>query len=212
MSSIRPYTLWILHCALLVLAVLFLAGNSGAFFENARYRTFSKQEIQTMEQTTATIETKFGEINLKFFPEVAPNHVNSFIELARDGFYDGTTFHRIVPGFVIQGGDPNTKSDDRSRHGMGGPGFTLKAEFSKLPHKRGSVSMARAANPDSAGSQFFICVADAPFLDGEYTIFGEVVEGMDVVDKIVSQPKDQRDNPIERVEMKVKVVTPKERP
>jgi peptidyl-prolyl cis-trans isomerase B (cyclophilin B) len=194
------------------LAVLILADNSRAFFENARSRTFSKQEIQTMEQTTATIETKFGEINLKFFPEVAPNHVNSFIELARDGFYDGTTFHRIVPGFVIQGGDPNTKSDDRSRHGMGGPGFTLKAEFSKLPHKRGSVSMARAANPDSAGSQFFICVADAPFLDGEYTIFGEVVEGMDVVDKIVSQPKDQRDNPIERVEMKVKVVTPKERP
>ena len=208
MSSIRSYALWILHFALLVLAVLFLVNNSHAFFENARSRTFSKQEIQTMKQTTATIETKFGEINLKFFPEVAPNHVNSFIELARDGFYDGTTFHRIVPGFVIQGGDPNTKSDDRSRHGMGGPGFTLKAEFSKLPHKRGSVSMARAANPDSAGSQFFICVADAPFLDGEYTIFGEVVEGMDVVDKIVSQPKDQRDNPIERVDMKVKIVGP----
>lgn len=212
MSSIRSYALWIMHFALLVLAVLFLADNSRAFFENARYRTFNKQEIQTMEQTAATIETEFGEITLKFFPEVAPNHVNSFIELASDGFYDGTTFHRIVPGFVIQGGDPNTKSDDRSRHGMGGPGFTLKAEFSKLPHKRGSLSMARAAHPDSAGSQFFICVADAPFLDGEYTIFGEVVEGMDVVDKIVSQSKDQRDNPIERVEMKVKVVAPKEKP
>jgi peptidyl-prolyl cis-trans isomerase B (cyclophilin B) len=211
MSSIRPYALWVLPFALLVLAVLFLTDNSHAFFENGRYRTFNKQEIQTMEQTTATIETKFGEITLKFFPEVAPNHVNSFIELARDGFYDGTTFHRIVPGFVIQGGDPNTKSDDKSRHGMGGPGFTLKAEFSKLPHKRGSLSMARAANPDSAGSQFFICVADAPFLDGEYTIFGEVVEGMDVVDKIVSQPKDQRDNPIERVEMKVKIVGPEEK-
>jgi peptidyl-prolyl cis-trans isomerase B (cyclophilin B) len=212
MSSIRRHSLWVMNFALIVLAVLILEDNSRAFFENARYRTFSKQEIQTMEQTTATIQTKFGEIILKFFPEVAPNHVNSFIELARDGFYDDTTFHRIVPGFVIQGGDPNTKSDDRSRHGMGGPGFTLKAEFSKLPHKRGSVSMARAANPDSAGSQFFICVADAPFLDGEYTIFGEVVEGMDVVDKIVSQPKDQRDNPIERVEMKVRVVGPKEKP
>ena len=208
MSSIRSYALLILQFALLVLVVFFLADNSGAFFENGRHRTFSKQEIQTMEQTTAIIETKFGEINLKFFPEVAPNHVKSFIDLANDGFYDGTTFHRIVPGFVIQGGDPNTKSDDRSRHGMGGPGFTLKAEFSKLPHKRGSLSMARAANPDSAGSQFFICVADAPFLDGEYTIFGEVVEGMDVVDKIVSQPKDQRDNPIERVDMKVKIVGP----
>jgi len=210
MSSIRTHALWVLHLALLVLAVVFLADNSHAFFENARYRTFNKQEIQTMEQTTATIETKFGEITLKFFPEVAPNHVKSFIDLANDGFYDGTTFHRIVPGFVIQGGDPNTKSDDRSKHGMGGPGFTLKAEFSKLPHKRGSLSMARAAHPDSAGSQFFICVADAPFLDGEYTIFAEVVEGMDVVDKIVTQPKDQRDNPIDRVEMKVKVKAPEQ--
>ena len=208
MSSILTYTRWLLHYALLILAILFLADNSHAFFENARYRTFNKQEILNMEQTTAIIETKFGEITLRFFPEVAPNHVNSFIELARDGFYDGTTFHRIVPGFVIQGGDPNTKSNDRSRHGMGGPGFNLKAEFSKLPHKRGTLSMARAANPDSAGSQFFICVADAPFLDAEYTVFGEVVKGMDVVDKIVSQPKDQRDNPIDRVEMKVKITTP----
>ena len=208
MSSIRTYALWVSHPAVLVLALLFLADTSHGFFENARHRTFTKEEIQMMEQTTATIETKFGEITLKFFPEAAPNHVNSFIELANDGFYDGTTFHRIVPGFVIQGGDPNTKSTDRSKHGMGGPGFTLKAEFSNLPHKRGTLSMARAAHPDSAGSQFFICVADAPFLDGEYTVFGEVVEGMEVVDKIVSQPKDQRDNPIDRVEMKVKVTAP----
>jgi peptidyl-prolyl cis-trans isomerase B (cyclophilin B) len=208
MSSIRTYVLWVLHFALLVLVVFFPADNSNAFFENARHRTFNKQEIQIMEQTKATIETKFGEITLKFFPDVAPNHVKSFIDLANDGFYDGTTFHRIVAGFVIQGGDPNTKSDDRSKHGMGGPGFTLKAEFSNLPHKRGSLSMARAAHPDSAGSQFFICVADAPFLDNEYTIFGEVVEGMDVVDKIVSQPKDQRDNPIDRVEMKVTIKAP----
>ena len=212
MSSILTYTRWLLHYALLILAILFLADNSHAFFENARYRTFNKQEILNMEQTTAIIETKFGEITLRFFPEVAPNHVNSFIELARDGFYDGTTFHRIVPGFVIQGGDPNTKSNDRSRHGMGGPGFNLKAEFSKLPHKRGTLSMARAAHPDSAGSQFFICVADAPFLDGEYTVFGEVTKGMDVVDKIVSQPKDQRDNPIDRVEMKVKIAEPEGKP
>jgi peptidyl-prolyl cis-trans isomerase B (cyclophilin B) len=208
MSSIRTYLLRLLHFTLPILAIFFLADNSPAFFENARYRTFNKQEILRMEQTTATIETKLGEITLKFFPEVAPNHVNSFIELARDGFYDGTTFHRIVPGFVIQGGDPNTKSNDRARHGMGGPGFSLKAEFSKLPHKRGTLSMARAAHPDSAGSQFFICVADAPFLDGEYTVFGEVVKGMDVVDKIVSQPKDQRDNPIDRIEMKVKITAP----
>ncbi len=165
-----------------------------------------------MKKTTAVIETKFGTITLKFLPEVAPNHVNSFIELASSGFYDGTTFHRVVPGFVIQGGDPNTKSDDRSRHGQGGPGYTLKAEFSNLPHKRGTLSMARAAHPDSAGSQFFICIADTPFLDGKYTVFGEVTEGMDVVDKIVSQPKDQSDNPLERVEMKIKIVSPKDKP
>jgi len=208
MSSIRLGVLRIFQFTLLVVVGFFPADNSHGFFENARYRTFTKQEMQMMEQTTATIETKFGKITLKFFPEAAPNHVNSFIELANDGFYDGTTFHRVVPGFVIQGGDPNTKSTDRSKHGMGGPGFTLKAEFSNLPHKRGTLSMARAAHPDSAGSQFFICVADAPFLDGEYTVFGEVIEGMDVVDKIVSQPKDQRDNPIDRVEMKVKVKAP----
>lgn len=208
MSSIRFRAVQLLQFALLVVAVFFLAHNSDGFFENAQYRTFNKQEIQMMEQTRATIETKFGEITLKFFPEAAPNHVDSFIKLVKDGFYDGTTFHRIVPGFVIQGGDPNTKSEDRSRHGMGGPGFTLKAEFSALPHKRGTLSMARAAHPDSAGSQFFICVADAPFLDGEYTVFGEVAEGMEVVDKIVSQPKDSRDNPIDRVEMKVKIVGP----
>jgi peptidyl-prolyl cis-trans isomerase B (cyclophilin B) len=212
MSSIRPHVMWFLYLALPVLVLLFLVDNSRAFFENARHRTFSKQEIQRMEQTTATIETKFGEITLKFFPEVAPNHVNNFIELARDGFYDGTIFHRIVPGFVIQGGDPNTKSNDRSRYGTGGPGYTLKAEFSKLPHKRGTLSMARAAHPDSAGSQFFICVTDTPFLDGEYTVFGEVIKGMDVVDKIVSQPKDQRDNPIDRVEMKVKIAEPEDKP
>jgi len=208
MRSIQGNRLHGMHYALLVLLAVVLAQNSEAFFEGARYRTFKPQEIETMENTTAIIETRFGSITVKFFPEVAPNHVNSFIKLAKDGFYDGTTFHRVVPGFVIQGGDPNTKSNDRSRHGTGGPGYTLKAEFSNLPHKRGTLSMARAADPDSAGSQFFICVADAPFLDGEYTVFGEVTEGMDVVDKIVSQPKDQRDNPIDRVEMKVKVEGP----
>ncbi len=159
-----------------------------------------------MAETKAVIETKFGNIELRFFPDVAPNHVNNFIELAKKGFYDGTTFHRVIPGFMIQGGDPNTKSPDRSTHGMGGPGYSLKAEFNNKTHKRGALSMARSANPDSAGSQFFICVADSPFLDGKYTVFGEVVSGMDVVDKIVSQPKDGRDNPLERIEMKVRII------
>lgn len=159
-----------------------------------------------MAETRAVIETKSGNIELRFFPDVAPTHVNNFIELAKKGFYDGTIFHRVIPGFMIQGGDPNSKDSDKSRHGMGGPGYTVKAEFNDKPHKRGTLSMARSANPDSAGAQFFICVADAPFLDRQYTAFGEVVSGMDVADKIVSQPRDRRDNPDERIEVKVKII------
>ena len=159
-----------------------------------------------MSETRAAIETRFGNIEIKFFPEIAPNHVNNFIELSKKGFYDGTTFHRVIPGFMIQGGDPNSKNPDRSSHGMGGPGYTIKAEFNNKPHKRGTLSMARSSNPDSAGSQFFICVADSSFLDKQYTVFGEVISGMEVVDKIVSQPRDRKDNPTERVEMKIKIV------
>ena len=158
-----------------------------------------------MAETRAVIETKFGNIELKFFPDVAPNHVNNFIELAKKGFYDGTTFHRIIPGFMIQGGDPNSKSPDKSTHGMGGPGYSVKAEFNALPHKKGTLSMARSASPDSAGSQFFICVAAAPFLDRQYTVFGEVVSGIEAADKIVGQPRDSKDNPNERIEIKVKI-------
>ena len=169
-------------------------------------KTFTPEEIKKMSETTAIIETKFGNIELRFFPDVAPNHVNNFIELAKKGFYDGTLFHRVIPKFMIQGGDPNSKNPDRSMHGTGGPGHTVKAEFSNKPHKRGTLSMARSASPDSAGSQFFICVAEASSLNNKYTVFGEVVSGMEVVDKIVSQPRDARDNPNERVEMKVKIV------
>ena len=162
-----------------------------------------------MAETNAIIHTKFGDITLRFFPEDAPEHVKNFIELAQKDFYTKTTFHRIIPGFMIQGGDPNSKSPDRSRHGMGGPGYNLKAEFNNQPHKRGTLSMARSADPDSAGSQFFICVSAAPHLDGQYTVFGEVTDGMDVVDKIVSQPRDQNDNPLERIEMTVNVQSPR---
>ena len=169
-------------------------------------KKFTPGEIKRMADTTAIIETKFGNIELKFFPDVAPNHVNNFIELAKKGFYDGTVFHRVIPRFMIQGGDPNSKSQDRSKHGTGGPGYTVKAEFNNKPHKRGTLSMARSNHPDSAGSQFFICVADAASLNNQYTVFGEVTSGMEVVDKIVSQPRDSKDNPVERVEMKVKIV------
>jgi cyclophilin family peptidyl-prolyl cis-trans isomerase len=158
-----------------------------------------------MAETRAVIETSLGKIELIFFPDVAPNHVKNFVDLAKSKFYDGTTFHRVIPGFMVQGGDPNTKDPDRSRHGMGGPGHKVKAEFSKKPHKRGTLSMARSGHPDSAGSQFFICVADAPHLDGQYTVFGEVVSGMETLDAIVCQKTDMNDNPLERIEMTVTV-------
>jgi len=162
------------------------------------------------EHTRATLSltnkgTSLGEIVLRFFADVAPRHAENFVKLSQEGFYNGTTFHRVIPGFMIQGGDPNSKSADRSTHGMGGPGYKVKAEFNSKPHKRGIVSMARANDPDSAGSQFFICVADANFLDWQYTVFGEVVSGMDVVDTVVNMKRDGRDNPLERVEMTVSI-------
>jgi peptidyl-prolyl cis-trans isomerase B (cyclophilin B) len=166
--------------------------------------TDSTQDVRATISVT-TKGTPMGEIVLRFFPEVAPGHVNNFLKLAREGFYNGTTFHRVIPGFMIQGGDPNSKKSDRSLHGMGGPGYTIKAEFNSKPHRRGIVSMARSNDPDSAGSQFFICVADSNFLDWQYTVFGEVVSGMDVVDKVVNMRRDGRDNPLERAEMTVTV-------
>jgi peptidyl-prolyl cis-trans isomerase B (cyclophilin B) len=146
-----------------------------------------------------------GDIVVKFYSDVAPNHVKNFTKLASEKFYDGTTFHRVIPGFMIQGGDPNSKGQDRSTHGLGGPGYKVPAEFNSRPHKRGVLSMARANDPNSAGSQFFICVADSNFLDWKYTAFGEVVSGMDVADKIANFKRDGRDNPLERVEMTVTI-------
>lgn len=159
------------------------------------------------KELRAIIKTKFGEMEIKFFEDIAPKHVENFMKLAKDGFYNGTIFHRVIPGFMIQGGDPNTKDPAKKEtYGQGGPDHNVKAEFSDTPHKRGIVSMARAADPDSAGSQFFIVVEDSRFLDRKYTAFGEVVKGIGVADKIVNVPKDNRDNPLERVEMVVVVV------
>jgi peptidyl-prolyl cis-trans isomerase B (cyclophilin B) len=193
-------------CSLFLVLFLTLP-YSQVFSQEVRSKKFSTEEVKKMSEQQAIIRTNLGDITLKFFPEVAPNHVNNFIELAKKGFYNGTIFHRVVPKFVIQGGDPNSKNPDRSKHGTGGPGYSVKAEFSNTPHKRGTLSMARSAHPDSAGSQFFICVAAAPFLDGKYTVFGEVVTGIEVVDKIVSQPRDGNDNPNDRIEMTVDIVT-----
>ena len=191
---------------LIFLALSLTLFMSPSLSQDVRYKNFSSEEVKKMSEQQAIVHTTLGDITLKFFPEVAPNHVNNFIELAKKGIYNGTTFHRVVPKFVIQGGDPNTKNPDRSKHGMGGPGYQIKAEFNNKPHRRGTLSMARSAHPDSAGSQFFICVADVPFLDRQYTVFGEVVKGMEVVDKIVSQPRDGNDNPNDRIEMTVDII------
>lgn len=155
----------------------------------------------------AIIKTKFGEMEVVLFPELAPKHVESFMKLAKSGFYNGTIFHRVIPGFMIQGGDPFTKDPSkRSRYGTGGPGYTLPAEFSRVSHERGILSAARTADPNSAGSQFFIMVDKAPHLDGQYTVFGEVIKGIEVADRIVSQPRDSRDMPLDRIEMTIEIV------
>ena len=161
-----------------------------------------KSEETTSEKSAnqkAVLETNLGKIEIRFFEDKAPKHVKNFKDLVQKEFYDGTTFHRVIPGFMIQGGDPNSKDDDRTNDGFGGPGYTIDAEFNDKPHKRGTLSMARSQDPNSAGSQFFICVADVPHLDGKYTVFGEVITGLDVVDKIVQVPTDKRDNPNEKV-------------
>ena len=158
-----------------------------------------------MSNEIAVIATSLGNIEVEFLEDKAPGHVKNFKDLANSEFYNGTIFHRVIPGFMVQGGDPNTKSDDRSAHGMGGPGHTIKAEFNDETHARGILSMARSQDPDSAGSQFFVVVKDSDFLDGQYTAFGRVTSGMDVADKIVDSPRDDKDNPLERIEMKVTI-------
>src|SRR5438105_2774035 len=159
--------------------------------------TEEKNTMADYQNKVAEIQTTAGEIDIRFFPDVAPNHVKNFIDLAQKGFYNGTKFHRVIPGFMIQGGDPNTKSSDTSSWGMGGSGSNVKAEFNEIPHKRGIVSMARSNDPNSASSQFFIVVKDSNFLDRQYTVFGQVTKGMDVADKIVSAPRNASDRPNE---------------
>jgi peptidyl-prolyl cis-trans isomerase B (cyclophilin B) len=155
----------------------------------------------------AIIKTKYGEMEIKFFSDLAPKTVEHFIKLSKSGFYDKTIFHRVIPNFMIQGGDPYTKDlDKKDLYGTGGPDEKVKAEFNETPHKRGIVSMARAQDKDSAGSQFFIVVEDSRFLDYKYTAYGEVVRGMGVADKIVGQPRDAKDNPLVRIEMTVTIV------
>ena len=156
----------------------------------------------------AILTTSAGEMVLEFWPDVAPGHVENFKKLAKSGFYDGTCFHRVIKGFMIQGGDPNTK-DDSKQHlwGTGGPGHQIKAEFNDKPHVRGVLSMARSNNPDSAGSQFFICHGDPRFLDRQYTAFGKLIKGDDVLEKIATTPTHPGDKPVTKQSLiSVKIV------
>ena len=202
------------------------------FFMGMIFVVFSCATIK--DENYALIETNKGKMIVKFFPDIAPKHVESFKALIEKDYFNGTTFHRVIPGFVIQGGDPNSKDNDRFNDGMGGHAgkyfgigdennsetWTVPAEFNEKPHKRGILSMARSQNPDSGGSQFFICVDNVPQLDNNYTVFGEVISGLEVIDKIVnsSTPGTEnpsyrgpdRDNPIEKVEMNISLISSSE--
>jgi peptidyl-prolyl cis-trans isomerase B (cyclophilin B) len=166
-----------------------------------------------MNNEVAVIKTGEGEMVIEFWTDVAPKTVENFKSLAKKGFYDGTAFHRVVKDFMIQGGDPNTKDpDDVSSYGTGGPGYNVKAEFNDRPHKRGVISMARSNDPDSAGSQFFICLGEASFLDRKYTAFGMLKSGDDVLGKIGDAPvgmsgSGERSRPVDRIEVQsIKIV------
>jgi peptidyl-prolyl cis-trans isomerase B (cyclophilin B) len=161
----------------------------------------AKAAVAKGGEDVAVLKTSLGTIVFRFYESDAPKHVANFKKLANEKFYDGTTFHRVIPGFMIQGGDPNSKDADRGNDGLGSAGYTIPAEFNAQKHLRGTVSMARANDPNSASCQFFICVKPTAFLDGKYSVFGQVVEGQDVVDKIVAVPRDARDNPLDKVVM-----------
>ena len=167
---------------------------------------FGNYSFAQTAEPVVVIETNLGNLVIELFPADATEHVKNFLLLSSGGaddksYYDNTLFHRIIPGFMIQGGDPNTKTDNKGSWGMGGPGYSINAEFSSRSHLRGIVSMARSQDPNSAGSQFFIVTADSTFLDKQYTVFGEVTEGMDIADKIVNLQRDGNDCPLEKITM-----------
>lgn len=171
-------------------ALLMGLAASAVAAEKKQYDKLPEMKIDPAKTYVATIDTSLGTIKAELFPKIAPKTVNSFVFLAKEGFYEGVIFHRVIPGFMIQGGDPTGT-------GSGGPGYNVPAEFNEMKHERGVLSMARASDPDSAGSQFFIMHAKSPHLDGQYTAFGKVTQGLDVVDKIVNLPTDARDRPVE---------------
>ncbi|HEX5219881.1 MAG TPA: peptidylprolyl isomerase [Verrucomicrobiae bacterium] len=159
----------------------------------------------------AIIKTSEGEMVLEFWPEVAPGHVENFKKLANQGFYDGTCFHRVIKDFMIQGGDPNTKDEGKQRSwGTGGPGYQIKAEFNDKAHVRGVLSMARSSDPNSAGSQFFICHGDPRFLDRQYTAFGMLIKGDDVLETIATTKTAPGDRPLKRMHVESVKIAPRE--
>ncbi|MDC3166317.1 peptidylprolyl isomerase [Candidatus Marinimicrobia bacterium] len=181
--------------------------------------TDSKTISDVPKEDYAVISTSFGDMTVQFFEGAAPKHVESFKTHANNGFYNGTIFHRVIPGFMIQGGDPNTKGENKASYGTGGHSakyygigieddsktWNLPAEFNNIKHTRGILSMARSNDPNSGGSQFFICAANVPHLNSKYTVFGQVVEGDEIIDQIINLPRDARDNPNRRVEMSVRI-------
>jgi len=189
----------------LIISLVLISGFVGSVSAQQTIveKEYSLEEIAEMRNKAVLITTNEGIFMIELFPEDAPNTVNNFLKLVESGYYDGIVFHRIIPNFMIQAGDPNTigPDSDRSLWGQGGPGYNLKAEFSSRSHLRGIVSMARANDPDSAGSQFFIVTSDSTFLDKQYTVFGEVVDGMEVADKIVNLPRDGNDCPKQEAKM-----------
>ena len=189
----------VLAATLATALVIAACGNSNpAKAEDAKKKTYDKppeMKIDVNKTYTATIETDAGTMVAELYPKIAPQTVNSFVFLSREGFYNGLIFHRVIPGFMIQGGDPTGT-------GSGGPGYKLPAEFNETPHDRGILSMARTNDPDSAGSQFFVMHARAPHLDHKYTAFGKVTKGQEVIDKIVNAPKNDEDRPNEPVKIK----------
>ena len=171
------------------------------------------------ENNVAVISTNFGDMVVEFYPDIAPMHVESFMALANEEYFNGTTFHRVIPGFMIQGGDPNSRNENRATHGTGGRAgkffglgneedpstWLIPQEFSNTPHVKGILSMARTNDPNSASSQFFVCHDNANFLDNNYTVFGKVIDGLDIIDQIANVAKDQNDNPLEKVEMSIRI-------
>jgi peptidyl-prolyl cis-trans isomerase B (cyclophilin B) len=167
--------------------------------------SLGNQSFAQSDDRLVILHTNLGKIVIEFFPNDAPNHVVNFIKLSENGFYDGTIFHRIIPGFMIQGGDPNTKDGDQSIWGIGGPGYSVNAEFNTIKHNRGIVSMARSTDPNSAGSQFFIVHKDSNFLDEQYTAFGRIVteESFETLDKIASVETGDKDIPVNTEQVKI---------